>query len=191
MSTNMRRSLLMTATVATGIFLACAPAQGQGGITFSATASVKSPTKSGSRPVVIKIDRFVSDPDRDALFAIVKERRPGEALRALTAMADIGFIQVGEQKTPIKYAYARPTGDGRLITILTAQPIAHLGGSDPGAKPKEGFDLALALLVLDGRDSGEGELTPAAKIKMDANGAIVTEDYGSEVVRLVKVVKVN
>lgn len=191
MSTNMRRSLLMTATVVVGMLLAGAPAHGQGGITFSATASVKSPTKSGSMPVVIKIDRFTSDTDREAIIAVIKAKKPGETLRTLTAKDDIGFIQLGERKTPIKFAYARPTGDGRLITIVTAQPIRYLGGSDPGAKPKEGFDLALALLVLDGRDSGEGELTPAAKVKMDAAGAIVTEDYGSEVVRLLKIVKVN
>jgi len=191
MSTNMRSSLLMTATVVVGVLLAGTRPAAQGGITFSATASVKSPTKSGSLPVVIKIDQFTSDTDRDALLTVIKGRKPGATLKALSARKDIGFIQLGEQKTPIKFAYARPTGDGRLITIVTAQPVRYLGGSEPGAKPKAGFDLALALLVLDARDSGEGELTPAARVKMDDAGAIVTEDYGSEVVRLVKVVKVS
>ena len=190
MSTNMR-SLLMTGTVVAGMLLSGAPATAQGGITFTATASVKSPTKSGSLPVVIKIDRFTSVADRDSLFAVIKAGKPGETLRTLSGRDDLGFIQLGERKTPIKFAYARPTGDGRMITIVTAQPIRYLGGSEKGAKPKAGFDLALALLVLDGRDTGEGELTPAAKVKMDDAGAIVTEDYGSEVVRLVKVVKVN
>src|SRR5688572_7863256 len=99
MSTNMRRSLLMTATVVVGMLMAGASAHGQGGITFSATASVKSPTKSGSLPVVIRIDRFTSDTDRDAIIAVIKAKKPGETLRTLTAKDDIGFIQLGERKT--------------------------------------------------------------------------------------------
>jgi len=155
-------------------------------MTFKATASVKAPGKSASVPVTITVDKFVSDADRDKVVAAVKG---GTAQKALAGLPDIGTIAVGAKKTPIKYAYARSTGAGRLITVVTAQPIYFIGGAEADAKPKAGYELGLALLVLDGQDTGDGELAPAVKLKVDANGAIVTEDYGREVVRLTKVTK--
>ena len=181
-----RRGLL---AVVAGTLLAAHPAA-QAGLTFTAEASVKTPTASGSRPVKIRIDRFVPDADRDAIIATIKARKPGETLKALNQRPDIGFIEVGDKRVPIKFAYARPVGDGRMITVVTAKPILFFDTSGK-AKPKEGFDLGLALLVLDAKDTGEGELAPAAKVAINKEGAIVTEEYGSEVVRLVKIARVN
>jgi len=157
-------------------------------LTFKATASVKAPGKSAAVPTTIQIDKFVSDADRDKVVAAVKGAS-GEAQKTLAAMPDIGYIAVGERKTPIKYAYARSTGGGRLITVVSSTPIYFIGGAEKNAKPKAGYDLGLALMVLDGNDTGDGELAPAVKLKVDDKGAIVTEDYGSEVVRLTKITK--
>ena len=157
--------------------------------TFTATASVKSPKASASAPVTISVDRFVSDADRDRIMAVIKKNDGAATRAALAALPDIGYIELAQKKTPVKYAYARSTGGGRLITVVTAQPILYLGGAAPDAKPKEGFDLALALLILDGADKGDGELAPAVKVKMNDAGAIVTDEYGSEVVRLTGISK--
>jgi hypothetical protein len=157
--------------------------------TFTATAAAKSPSAAATAPVTIRIERYVSDADREKIMAVVKNHDGAATRKALAAMDDIGFIELGHTRTPIKYAYVRPSGDGRLITVVTAQPILFLGGAAPDAKPKEGFDLALALLVLDARDTGEGELAPAAKVKMDEAGALVTDEYGREVIRLTKIAK--
>ena len=194
MRMNTQTRHLIAAAVAIGTLLAGARAMAQAPpVTFSATATAKTADgRGGSLPVTIRIDRFVSDTEREAVLAVVKAHQPGATLKALAGKPDIGYIQLGDRRTPIKFAYARSTGDGRLITVVTAQPVYFL--SDPKAtapKPKEGFELALGLLVLDGRDTSEGELAPAAKIRMDDKGAIVTEEYGSEVVRLVKITKVN
>jgi hypothetical protein len=181
---------LLAAIVVAAPLLTATTASAQTPLTFSATASVKGPSGSGSRPLTIRIDKFVSDADRDAIIAVIKARKPGETLKTLVARPDIGYVEVGDKRTPIKFAYSRSTGDGRLITFVTAQPLAYL---DPGAaaKAKEGFDLALGLLVLNGQDMGDGELSPAAKVRIDDKGAVVTEEYGSEVVRLVKVAPVK
>ena len=159
--------------------------------TFTATASIKSPQANASAPVTINIDRLVSDADRERIIAVVKGNDAAATRAALTAMEDIGSIELGKQRTPIKYAYATPSGGGRLITVLTAAPVLFAGGSLPDAKPREGFDLALAVLVVDATGKGEGELAPAAKIKTNAQGAIVTEDYGREVIHLTGVSKVK
>jgi hypothetical protein len=170
-----------------GAVFAVAALSAQGtGLTFKATASVSAPKKKASVPVTIHIDRFIDDADRDKVVTAVKANDQPGTTKALAALPDIGYITLGEKRTPIKYAYARPTGDGRIITVVTAQPIYFVGGAEKNAKPKAGYDLALALLVLNGQDTGDGELAPAVKLKVD-NGAVVTDDYGAEKVRLVKV----
>jgi hypothetical protein len=181
----------MTMTKLLGALLAfvnLSAAQAPANLTFTATASVDAPGKKASVPVTIHIDRFITDADRDKLVAAVKANDHAATTKLLAGLPTIGSVKVLEKSTPIKYAYARPTGDGRLITVVTAQPIYYVGGAEKDAKPKAGYDLGLALLVLNGQDSGDGELAPAVKIKVD-NGAVVTDDYGSEVVKLVKVAK--
>jgi hypothetical protein len=160
-----------------------------GGETYAATASVKAGNATASKAVTFHVDRFVTDAERDKLAPVVKSNDGPAIVKALTAMPDIGYVAVGDAKTPVKYAYARPTGSGRLVTIVTAKPLGFIGGSAPGAKAKDGYELGIAMLVLDAAGNGDGEVSPAARIKVDANGAIVTSDYSHEVVRLTGVTK--
>jgi hypothetical protein len=151
---------------------------------FTATASMKSPKVTHSAPVSFQIDHFVSDADREKFISVVKRHKTTEIHDALAAMPDVGLIETADTKTPIKYAYATPTGGGRLITLVTAKPIVHIGGDLPDAKPKKGYDLAIAFLILDASDKGDGELSLATKVKVDAKGALVTEDYSPATVHL-------
>ena len=72
---------------------------------------------------------------------------------------------------------------GRMVTVISDRPIQYLGEKLPNPKPKAGYDVVFALLNLPGSGKGSGELGPAAKAKIEA-GAVVTEDYGAEVVML-------
>ena len=98
-------------------------------------------------------------------------------------MQDAGVIQLGDRRTTIKFASQRTTGSGRLVTVLTAQPIVFVGAGLPDAQPRAGFDVALAFLDLQDT-GGIGELAPAAKIGIDHGGALFTEDYGATVIWL-------
>jgi hypothetical protein len=173
------------------VLFALAPlAQAQASETITATAHVtsRSGVPASSAPVRLVVDRFSTDAERDEVMAALKQGGT-ESVRALLSARDqIGSLQVGKTNTPIKYAYARPTGDGRLITAITAAPIAFLGSGLPGAPPKAGFELGLVLLEVAASRPGTGELVPAAKVRIDDQGGIVTEDYSPEVVRLSKVV---
>jgi len=158
--------------------------------TFTATATMKNAGGGNTTaPIEIAIDRFVTDADRDKLAVVLKANDHAKTLQALTAMPDIGTITVRDRKTPIKYAYARTTGGGRLVTVVTAKPIAFVGAEAPNAKSKQGHDLALALLVLDDHGAGTGELALAVNVKVDDKGAIVTDDYSREVIRLTGVAR--
>jgi hypothetical protein len=138
--------------------------------------------------VVISITRWTSDAERTAVGTAIKSGGTAALKKALDAMPDAGTIQVGERKTSLKYAYARSLGAGRLVSVAAAQPIHYVG--DTELKSKAGFDVALATFQVDPAGKGDmGELAPAATVKLDANNAIVVQDYGAEVVRLIGIAK--
>jgi hypothetical protein len=158
--------------------------------TITADASVKSAAGvKATAPVVVTITRYASDADRDALMAALKQSGTDGARQLLAKRDGIGSVQVGGRQTAIKYAYARSTGAGQLITIVTGEPIVFIGAGLPDAKPKAGYDLGLLLLDTAASGPGRGELIPATKIRVNAEGAIVTEDYSGEVVGLSNVVR--
>jgi hypothetical protein len=159
------------------------------GDTFTADAAVtRANGQKTSARLTATVQSFATDAERDALIAAV--RKGGTAARDLLASRkDVGAIEVGSAKTPIKYAYSRSTGSGQLITVVTAVPIHFVGGDLPDAKPKAGYDFGLVLFDVDASKGGSGEVAPAAKIAVDDKGAIVTQDYGAEVVRLSNVVR--
>ena len=81
----------------------------------------------------------------------------------------------------------RPTDGGRLITVVAPTPILHVGAGVPDAQPKAGFDLALAALDVKTAGAGSGELAPAATVKVNDAGALQTQDYGAETIRLTNI----
>jgi hypothetical protein len=152
--------------------------------TFTATAAVRSGSSSASAPVVVGITRYSSAEERAMVTTAVREGGATALRKALAPLADAGFIQLGERRTPIKYAGVRPTGSGRLITVVTAEPMLFLGAGIPSAKPVAGFDVAVAMFeVMDG-GGGTGDLSPAARVTIDQHGALVIEDYGATVIWL-------
>jgi hypothetical protein len=158
--------------------------------TMTAVANVRTAGgTNASAPITIVIERFASNTDRDALVAAVKTSGTSGARELLGKRGDVGSIQVGSKRTPIKYAYARSTGSGRLLTLATAEPIGFTGSDLPQTAPKAGYDLGLVLLEITASGPGHGELAPATKVRVDQQNAIVTEGSDAEVVRLSNVVK--
>jgi hypothetical protein len=157
-------------------------ASAQASETITATATLK--TAAGvttTAPVSVIVDRFSTDSDRDEVLAALKKGGTDAVRSVLLTRPAIGTIKIGTSVTSIKYAYERVTPEGRLITAVTSSAIAYVG-----AKPKSGFYLGLVLIDM-AKGTGHGELNPAAKIRLDDKGAIVTDGYSDEVVRLTDV----
>jgi hypothetical protein len=175
---RLRVATLAPAAIAASLLLAATAHAQSLPESFSGTASAKSEAKSGTAPVRIRIDAWSSMAQRDAVMAALKKGGTPAVRQVLSGMKDVGLIEVGESKAPIRYAFARPIGGGRVVTIVTDNPLLHLGAGLPDAKPTTGYDVAVAVLVLDEKGSGHAELSPAAKVKADESGAVVVEDYG-------------
>ncbi len=154
--------------------------------TWTARAEMKTADgKLHTAPVTISLDRMLTTSERDTLLAAFKAGDAAALNKALAAQPTLGFVEGGAKvKVPVKFAFPRSTGGGKIITIVCSEPIIHIGGDVPNAKPKAGYDHAYVLLVLDADGKGSGEVAPAAKLKIREDGALVTEDYGAETVWL-------
>lgn len=161
-----------------------------GAETYAARAEMKtSDGKLRTAPVTISLDRMLTTAERDALLAAFKSGDAAALKKALAAQPSLGYVEGGKVNVPVKFAFPRSTGGGKIVTIVCNEPIIHIGGDVPDAKPKAGFDLAYVLLVLDADGKGTGEIAPAAKLKIRDDGALVTEDYGADTVWLKDVVR--
>ena len=157
---------------------------------FTATAAVKTAEgASASAPVTVTIDRTMSQTEAESLVAAFKTGGAAALRKALVGKAPTGSVRIGAGTVaPTRVTIDRPSASGRLLTILTDQPLLFVGAGVPGAKVKEGYDFAVIDIEIDAKGNGLGTLAPAAKIRMN-QGAFVVEDYGAEVVRLTAVKK--
>jgi hypothetical protein len=147
---------------------------------FTAKASIKGSKSSATADVSITVTRYATDQERAALM---KAAQGAGAQQVLAGLKDAGYIQIGERRTPIKYAFRTATDSGELVTVATAVPIVYLGAGMPDAKPTTGFDIAVAILDLK-KTGGTGELAPGAKLTIEPSGALKLQDYGSTIVWL-------
>jgi len=157
---------------------------------FTATAGVKTAAgASASAPVTITIDRKMSQSEAEALVTAFKTGGEAALRKALVGVAPTGSVKIaGGAATPTRLTIERPTGDGRLLTIVTDRPLHFVGAGLPGAKAKEGYNLGVIDLIVDAKGGGTGTIAPAAKIKMNQS-AFVVDDYGAEAVQLTAVKK--
>jgi hypothetical protein len=130
--------------------------------------------KNLSVPVTIVINHMATAEERDA---VVRAAKTGgsEAVRALLSTRDaVGTLQLGERSTPVKYAYVRATGSGRLITAITSERILVSATDGPQSRPAT---IGFALIELPDTEPGHGELMLGAKVRVNEWDAIVTDTY--------------
>jgi hypothetical protein len=177
-------------TSVAAFLMTCAwPAHAQTSGTFTAVAKVSSSAGAAvEAPLTVTVKRFATEDERTALVNAIRDGGTGSAQVLLTKQPDAGTLQLGGRTTSIKYAYVRPTADGRLITAITGEPIVFIGAGMPGAKETSGYMLGLVILEVPANGAGQGEMVPAARIRVDAQNAVVTEDYSAaNVVQLTNV----
>lgn len=183
-----RRLMLPIVMAAVTVSLTAAVAQ-TAQETFTATASVKKGLASASAPVRVTVTRYATDPEAAAVSKVLKEGGTPALKKMLAGQPDVGTLQLGERQTAIKFALVRTTSEGRLVTVLTAEPMLYLGAGIPTAQPVAGYDVAVAMFELKQGPGSMGELSPAAKVSMSEDGAITISDYGATVIWLTDVAK--
>jgi hypothetical protein len=157
--------------------------------TFSARAQVATDTARGDVYLTIHVQKYSTEQDIDA---VVKALDAGHAafLDALHKAPAVGQIEIGKQTFAIHWA--RETKDakgGREITLVTDKPVYFVGAGLPGAKPREGYDVAIVQLGMDSTGLGEGTIAAAAKVKAGGDAGVQVDDYGSQPIKLLSVTR--
>ena len=150
------------------------------GETYAGTAALaRGAAGQSSVQLTVIVRRYATSVEREALIAAVKKGGAGSAHTLLAKRDTIGTVDVGGRKTPLKYAYAWDLNGRRQITLVTADPVAMAD-----VKHEPGYDVGFIFLDLDASGSGTGEFVPAAKVHVDEQNAIVTENSSTGMLRL-------
>ena len=174
------------------VSIAAATSIQTGAETFSATAAIKAAGgAAATAPVTITVTHKMSQAEADKYTGAFAKGGVAALRKSLTGVAPTGSIQIGSGKpAPTSLTLERPSDRGRLLTIVTSQPLMFIGAGLPEAKAKEGFDFGIVDLVVADNGTGSGTMSPAAKVTVK-QGVFVIDEYSGELVRLTNVKKVK
>jgi hypothetical protein len=151
--------------------------------TLIASAEASGAAGAATATVTIRIQRLMPEFDFKAVTDGLKFGGYPGALNALRKLPEIGYVQVADRKTVLKYAHQRADGKAGLV-LVTDRPIFFVGGGAPDAKPKAGYELGLIELEIDAQGNGKGTMAAAARVKPGPDGSVILDDYAETPVRL-------
>jgi hypothetical protein len=191
----MHRRPMWNAGAAALIGLTVASTFGQadsGAETFTATASIKTAGQvEATAPVTITVDRKMPQSQVDELIQVFKTGGADALRKALDGVPPTGSVRIGDGTPAVaRLALERITDKGRLLTVVTLEPLVFIGAGVPNAKRTDAYQFGIVDLEVDASGKGSGTLSPAAKIAVH-QGAFVVEDYASDLVELREVSKVK
>lgn len=149
--------------------------------TLTASTEVTSPAGKSTATLTIHIEQLMEDLYFKRVSDALRTNGYQRFLPALRALPAIGYVQLGETKTELKYARERQAKP-RLV-LGTDRPIFFVGAGAANAKPKTGYDMAVIELDIDAQGNGEGTIAPAARVKYSPDGPVV-EDYAEKPLKL-------
>jgi hypothetical protein len=168
-------------------------AQGRGGPeTYTATLQVRRATAgkaAATTQIQIEIQRYTPEADRKSVEEALKFGGYPSFLTALRKAPDVGTVTHGNKKWTIRWARERSSAGGRSIVLVTDQPIFFVGGGAIDAKPRAGYEVAVIQMDVDGAGVGKGSMAAAARVKPGGESGVVIEDYASDPIELVSVVR--
>ena len=155
-------------------------------VRFTAFAiDVNNMGKSHSGTVDIKIDRWSTDAERDALIKTFMEKGPQKLLDALQDTKPVGYIKAPQTLAwDLRFARQNQLDEGvTQILLLTDRPIGFAEARNQPRTIDYPFSLIEIRLGKDGK--GVGKMAVATKIDFDKKKKqLVLENYSSEPVRL-------
>jgi hypothetical protein len=148
-----------------------------------ANGEVSAPAGAATVTITFRIERLMSDLDFKAVTNGLKFGGYPGAFAALRKLPEIGYVQVGDRRTVLKYAHPRADGKPGLV-LVTDRPIFFVGGGAPDAKAKDGYELGVIELEVDAQGNGRGTMAAAARVKPGPDGGVILDDYATAPIRL-------
>jgi len=160
--------------------------------TFDLTATASAgPSAVGTLtvPIVVQVDRYTPAHARTTMTDALKYQGYPGFLNALREAPIAGSLTIGDQKWVIRWARQQPNESGRIISIVTDKPVAFVGGGRTDAKPKAGYEVAVAQFTLDKSGHGTGTMAAAARVKPGGETGVRIDDYAETPVKLTAAVR--
>lgn len=150
---------------------------------FTAVAIANNNIQTGAGTVLISVDRWSSEGDRNRLATTLREKGPNALLDALQDTRPVGRIRTPDSLGyDLRYAQQTPGEDGgRRIVIATDRPI---GFWEAWARPRLiDYPFTVIQMNIDRNGRGKGTMSIATKIRAYDN-TIELEDFASAPVML-------
>jgi hypothetical protein len=159
--------------------------------TFNGKAKVGTSTAVADATFSVHIDQYTPDKDLKAMEQALQANGSDGFVEALRKAPVAGHLKIGDKSFTIRWARQRETSKGgRTISIVTDAPVFFVGAGLPDAKPRAGFDVAVAKMNIDSAGLGEGTIAFAARVKPSGETGVDIQDYAAEPVKLVSIMKV-
>ncbi|HEY2432238.1 MAG TPA: hypothetical protein VGI12_06155 [Vicinamibacterales bacterium] len=156
---------------------------------FNARATVGSAEGRGDAHVGIAVEKYSAEKDLQAMEKALHDGGSPAFVAALKKAPAVGKVTIGEKTFTVRWARQKDTDKGRTISFVVDSPVYFIGGGLPGAKSREGFDVAVILLQMDSSGVGEGKMAAAAKVKSGGATGVEIEAYDAEPVTLRSVMR--
>ena len=140
-------------------------------------------------PMVLQIDRYTPAHARTTMTDALKYSGYSGFLNELREAPIAGSLTIGDQKWTVRWARQLPSASGRVISIVTDKPVAFVGGGKTDAKPKAGYEVAVAQFTIDASGKGTGTMAAAARVKPGGETGVRIDDYAEKPVTLAAVVR--
>jgi hypothetical protein len=181
MSMNPRTRLAHVALVIAGLPLVI---QAQSyPMTWVATAEMAMAKSAVTATFTIHLEGLMPDLTFKIVADALKYGGYPNFLPALRKLPAIGYVELGNTRTEIKYARMR-AGSGSHLVIGTDQPIFFVGGGAADPKRKAGYEVGIIELDLDAQGNGSGTMAAAARVKPAPDGSVVIDDYADAPIKV-------
>jgi len=164
--------------------------KGAGPETFNGKARVGTSSAVADATFTVQIDQYTADKDLKVMEQALQSGGSDGFVQALKKAPVAGHLKIGDKSFTIRWAKQVTTPKGRTISIVTDGPVFFVGAGLPDAKPRAGYDVAVAKLDIDTAGLGEGIIALAAKVKPSGQTGVEIQDYATEPVKLVSVMRV-
>jgi hypothetical protein len=148
--------------------------------------------------IQINITRWSTDQEREQLFAVLIEKGQEDLVKALQKQEETGFVRVvgsgAGMRNPfpserLRYARQWDLGEGKRRIVLATDRYISFYEARNQPRTRD-YDMSLLVMEVDAEGNGEGQLAMAVRLAVDnEKKQLVVENYGTEPVRLTKIVR--
>ena len=133
----------------------------------------------------MRITRYTPDFDRKTVEEALRLGGYPRFLTALRGAPEVGQVVLGGGQ-PFAIRYARETTEAAAVVLADRRPVFFAGAGRAGAKPREGYEVAVLRLRWCGGAGGAGPWRPA-RVRPDGAGGVLLDDYAEEPLELTNI----